>query len=627
MRRWAFFAALVAAARADVTSFPGAQQFLGTYCRQCHLGTVGGFGIHQVSAPSSLRDAASKWKSIARRTRNGEMPPKGSLAPPLDERLAFANWVDRALRTEACAGGVAAGPAPIRRLNRDEYAATIRDLFDIHMDFGATLPADGAGGEGFDNAAETLFLSPLLAEKYLDTAKFVMDFAAKEYKSRDRIFVARPGNGVPPDEAARGILAAFLPRAFRRPVPDAERAPYFALYQAARKQGQDFEPAIFFAMRGALVSPAFLYQSAAPNHTGQPRPLEAYAFASRLSYFLWGSMPDELLFDVAASGKIHDPDVLRFLVGRMLRHDRSLEFSERFIEQWLGTRALRGEKAPDAKLFPQYAADEELRSDIRFQPILFFRELLIRNRSLLELIDSRHTIGTRHLQRHFNENLPLNKDNTMQPQWVELPPNSPRGGLLGMPAVLTVSSHPYRTSPVLRGAWILDTLLGTPPPPAPPDVPALEEAKAGVAAKSMRDRLTAHRTNAVCASCHDQMDPLGFALENYDVVGKWRDQDGGQPIDASGAFPDGTKFTGPAELKSALLARKDLFIHHLTAKLLGYALGRGLTLQDSCTVDAIAAKVKENGYSARTMIEEIVLSTPFRYQAPAPETKSERRPR
>ena len=184
-----------------------------------------------------------------------------------------------------------------------------------------------------------------------------------------------------------------------------------------------------------------------------------------------------------------------------------------------------------------------------------------------------------------------------------------------MPAVLTVSSHPYRTSPVLRGAWILDALLGTPPPPPPPNVPPLEEPKAGAPAATLRERLTEHRSNPVCASCHARIDGLGFALENFDVIGKWRTEDAGKPIDNSGELNDGTRFSGPAELKAVLMERKDLFIHNLTSKLLGYALGRGLTLKDSCAVDAILAQVKANNYSSRTLIESIIFSVPFRYQA------------
>jgi len=371
-------------------------------------------------------------------------------------------------------------------------------------------------------------------------------------------------------------------------------------------------------LRGALVSPLFLFRTEAQNTSTEPKLIDQYAMASRLSYFLWGTMPDELLTDLAEAGKLHDPVVLKKLIGLMLRNDRSLEFARRFTEQWLHTREIMGDKAPDAKLFSAYAADEDLRSDIRLQPVLFFRELMVRDLSLLNLIDSTHTISTRHLNKLYNVQMPLNQNAATQPQWVSVPEGSRRGGLLGMGAVLTVSSYPYRTSPVLRGAWILDSLLGTPPPPPPPDVPALEEEKPGAPAKTVRARLTQHRANAVCASCHSRIDPLGFALENYDVLGRWREQEAGVPIDSSGELSDGTKVNGPDELRKVLLDRKDLVIRNLTNRMLGYALGRGLTLEDSCAVDQIVAQVRNNGYQAQALIEAIVTSVPFRYQAAPP---------
>jgi hypothetical protein len=600
-------------------SFQHAQALLNQYCLSCHQGKspAGNFVLKPLASETSLREDSDQWHKAAARLMNGEMPPKGAPAPALDDRERFARWVDQALRAEICAAGPVPGPAPIRRLNRDEFAATLRDLLDMQMDVANSLPEDGAGGEGFDNAAETLFVSPLHSEKYMGVAKFAIDFAAKEYKSRAKVLIAKPESGVSPEQAARTILENFLPLAFRRPIADAEVAPYMALFQAARKQGQPFEPAIFFALRGVLVSPNFLFRMVPPNNTSEPRPLDDYSLASRLSYFLWGSMPDELLFDVAAAGKLQDLTVLRDLIPRMLRNDRSLVFAQRFIEQWLRTRELTGEKAPDPTLFPAFAADEDLRSDIRLQPVLFFRELLVQNLSLLNLIDSKGTIGTRHLERHFGLKLPLRSNARTQPQWVDLPEGSNRGGLLGMPAILSVTSHPYRTSPVLRGTWILDSLLGTPPPPPPPDVPPLEENKDGTMPKTVRERLARHRDNPACASCHSRIDPLGFALENYDVLGRWRDTEGDQAVDNTAELSDGTKFHGPDQLKAILLERKDLFLRNLTSKMLGYALGRGLTAQDSCTVDSIVAELRQNDYRAQKLIEAIVLSVPFRNQAPA----------
>src|SRR5580700_5277782 len=321
-------------------SFDDAERFLKTHCQVCHQGTAAaaGFDIQQIASPSAIRSEAARWNMVALRVGNGEMPPKGAPVPPVDQREQFVDWIAASLRAAGCAEGSMPSPTGIRRLNRDEYASTIRDLLDIQVDVTSSLPADGAGGEGFDNAGETLFLSPLLSEKYMQAAKFAMDVAAKEYKSRERILVARPGNGILPEQAAREILKAFLPRAFRRPVTDDDIAQYLTLFRAARKQGQEFEPAVWFTLRASLVSPRFLFLAEPPNTSGGLRPVDPYSLASRMSYFLLGSMPDELLVDIAAAGKLHDPAVVHELIPRMLRREQALEFAQRFVDQWLRIR-------------------------------------------------------------------------------------------------------------------------------------------------------------------------------------------------------------------------------------------------------------------------------------------------
>ena len=235
-----------------------------------------------------------------------------------------------------------------------------------------------------------------------------------------------------------------------------------------------------------------------------------------------------------------------------------------------------------------------------------------KNLSLLNLIDSKFTVLTGKLAKFYGLKI---KDMTQQPKHADLPEDSHRGGILTMSAVLAVSSYPQRTSPVLRGKWVLENILGTPPPPPPPNVPALKENEAGTAPQTLRERLEQHRANPVCATCHDRIDPLGFALENYDVLGRWRTSDAGKPIDSAGQLPDGTRIAGPDDLKKVLLERKDGFIRFFTTKMLGYALGRGLTPGDMCTVDQIDKMLVEENYNSQTLIREIVLSVPFRYQA------------
>jgi len=606
---------LALTAQPDHFTFDDGQKFLKSHCQACHQGSnpAAGFATRDLATADSLRIHSDRWNKLRLRVRLGEMPPKSAPAPAIADRERFLAWADSAIRTAVCSAGPTAGCTPVRRLNREEYAATIRDLLDLQTDLTSFLPAEGAGGEGFDNAGETLFLTPLLAEKYFDAAKFALDAAFKEFKPRAKILVARPGNGTTPEQAARAILSAFLPRAFRRPVAEPDLAEYMNLFSAATRQGREFESAISFALRAVLVSPRFLFLAEPANRTGDVRRVDAYTLASRMSYFLWGSMPDELLFDLAAFGKLHDPEVVRAILPRMLRREQSLDFVKRFIDQWLRTRQLESDKAPDPKLFPAWTTDAEIASDIRLQPALFFHEILKRDLSVLNLIDSSQSVLTRKLTRHFGEPFQITGAD-QQPRWLDLPKGSIRGGLLGMPAVLAVGSYPYRTSPVLRGAWILEALLGTPPPPPPAEVPPLEKQASAEAPKTVREMLTQHRANAACATCHSRIDPLGFALENYDSIGRWRDQDNGKPVDNRGEMPDGTIVEGPQGLKAALLERKDQFVRNLTSKLLGYALGRGLTAQDSCAVDHIVADLKDNDYRAQKLIEGIILSVPFQYQ-------------
>ena len=606
--------ALAQPSGAPYTALEG-QQFLRANCGNCHAGKTraGGFDITRLAPPASFRDESGKWSKAALRVHNGEMPPGAPLA--LEKREAFAGWVQENLRQAACSNGMVPGPSPVRRLSRTEYTATVRDLLNLHVDVGATLPADSAGGEGFDNAAETLFLSPIYAEKYLEAAKLALSYASKDARSRARFLIAAPGPGVTPTAAAGTILEEFLPRAFRRPVDKAELDFYMDLFSSASKRGESFEEAILYSLRAALLSPQFLFRMEPQNSTGQTRLLDDYSLASRLSYFLWGSTPDGLLLALADMGKLKDPEILRSQVARMLRNQKSVDFAQSFVDQWLRIRDLGQAFQPDPKLFPEWK-DSELQGDIKNQPVLFFREIFVNDFSILDLLDSNWTIATRKLQKvlYRTDIKPARPNNQEQPQRIELPEGSHRGGLLGMSAVLAISSHPHRTSPVLRGKWLLETILGTPPPPPPANVPKLDETSSGDVAATLRERLAQHRADPACANCHSRIDPLGFALENLDVLGRWRTEDAGKPIDARGELPDGTVFEGPDQLKAALMRKKDLFVRNFVNKVLGYALGRGLTLQDSCTVDSIVAEVERNNYRAQSLVNAIVMSVPFRYQ-------------
>ncbi len=598
---------LAAPAVAQEFDYPRAQALLRKHCVACHAAKAPAAGLNLAAfAAKPAFDPSRTWQRIHSRVSENTMPPPGALPIPDNDRAAFSAWINSSLKTAACADGISPSPTLTRRLNRNEYTATVRDLLNIHINAGHDLPADGAGGEGFDNAAETLFLSPLHAEKYLEAARRALDYAAHDPRSRKAFLIATPNSTTTAEQAARTVLAAFLPRAFRRPARPGELETFLALFQRSYSRSANYEEALLFTLRGVLISPHFLFRL-------EPEP---YALASRLSYFLWGTMPDAALTALAGENKLSDPAVLREQAARLLKDPKSLEFSERFVEQWLGTRELGRDIKPDAKLFPEYA-DAELSSAIRYEPILLFQEVFSQNLPLSTLLDARFTILTNKLQRHYSLGI---TGLSQQPKRVDLPQGSPRGGLLTMAATLAVSSLPHRTSPVLRGKWVLDSILGTPPPPPPPNIPELKDDLPGAPPTTVRERLSRHRADPVCAACHDRIDPIGFGLESYDVLGRWRANDNGKPIDTRGTLPDGTSFNGTSELKQILLARNDLFLRSLTTRLLGYALARSLTVEDSCAVDEIVDKLKNNGAGAHQLVFEIVNSVPFRAAA-KPTTK------
>lgn len=608
---------------ADETLSPAAAlDFFQTYCIDCHDGEYaeGGLDLSSFESADQIATEIEKWNRIANRIADQQMPPIDSDTPDLELRTAVVQWIRGTIHAAVCDNGITPGGPILRRLNRTEYANTIRDLLGIQLDAGHGLPSDGAGGEGFDNSAETLFISPIHAEKYWEAARDALTHAMSDPRDRRAILVSQPSAEVSPRQAAEKVLAKFLPRAFRRPVTDNEIEQYASLFDQVYAEDEIFDLAITFALEAALVSPKFLFLWEQPHHESEPIPISQYEMASRLSYFLWASMPDDELFNLAKEGKLHDEDVLKAQVQRMVKshiddrgHRRNAkvrEFAQSFVEQWLGTRALGREFQPNEAIVGKL--DSELIGGMRYEPVFFMEDLLAENDSLLNWIDSDFTYANSRLARHYE----IKGTFREQPRRVDLPDDSHRGGVLGMSAVLAVSSYSHRTSPVLRGMWIMETLLGTAPPPPPPDIPDLEEVVVQEGEKlSLRQRLERHREDPTCASCHSVMDPLGFGLENYDVLGRWRTEVDGLDIDSTGTLPDGTTFAGAAGLKDQLMKRKDEFIRHLTRKMLGYALARQLTNEDHCVVESISEKVAEDDYRAQTLVLEIVKSIPFQYKS------------
>ena len=437
--------------------------------------------------------------------------------------------------------------------------------------------------------------------KFPDTITLTGPFASKvEPASRRKILICDPNSG---GKCVNWILATLARRAYRRPVTRDEVAELERFVGEAQANGQSLEQGLQLAIEAVLVSPNFLFRiehDAHPTDARAAHPVSDVELASRLSYFLWSSMPDDELLALAEVGKLRP--VLDAQVKRMLADGRSAALADNFAGQWLELRNLDVVK-PDPVKFPQWNAD--LREDMKTETRLFFDFILHENRPLAEFLDARYTFLNDRLAKFYG--IP----GVDGPEFRKVELTTPqRGGLLGQASVLTVSSYPSRTSVVLRGKYILDNILNDPPPPPPPDVPALNEAAVGTE-MSLRQQMETHRSEPMCAACHAKMDPLGFGLENYNAIGKWRKMDGKFPVDASGTLPGGKHFNTPAEMRALLVSQLPQFAQAVTEKMLTYALGRGLESEDEEAVGKITARWASGNYAFQDLIFEVVRSFPF----------------
>jgi hypothetical protein len=424
--------------------------------------------------------------------------------------------------------------------------------------------------------------------------------------SRERLFVCHPSSKKDEEPCARTILSATARRAFRRPVEEADLRPLLKFFHAGRSEG-DFDHGIELALQALLVSPDFLFRVEADPRNAKPGSayrINDFELASRLSFFLWSSIPDDELLKAAGQGKLKDPVVLEAQVRRMLDDPRADALVANFGGQWLYLRNLDTSK-PDPDAFPEF--DDGLRQAFRTETEMLLRSIVREDRSIFDLLNADYTFLNQRLAEHYG--IP----NVYGSQFRRVTlPDANRAGLLGQGSILTVTSNPNRTSVVVRGKWILENLLGAPPPPPPPDVPELKPSAHDGKPLSLRQAMEQHRANAVCASCHSRMDPLGFALENFDGVGKWRNTDAGLPIDANGKLPNGSQFSGPAGLRKLLSTdyRND-FAATVTEKLLTYALGRGLEPYDQPVVRSITRQAEASNFRVSSLIIGVVKSVPF----------------
>lgn len=482
----------------------------------------------------------------------------------------------------------------------DPYSET---KFRVFLPEGDHQIRAGFIGDKFpDSLAEKDFYQKS-KNKYPGTIAISGPFASTvEKASRRKILICDPNSGT---ACVRKIVRTLARRAYRRPVSDADVAPLMRFVQMARDSGEDAEHGIQLALEAMLISPHFLFRverDPNPTDASKVHRVSDVELASRISYFLWSSMPDEELLALAGSGTLHDPAILDSQVKRMLADARSWALAENFAGQWLEIRNLDSVK-PDQDKYLLWGP--ELKNAMMKETRLFFNHILQQNRPLSDFLDAKYTFLNERLARFYGV------QGVTGPEFrkVDLTGDQ-RGGILSHASVLTVSSYPTRTSPTIRGKYVLNNILGTPPPPPPPDVPALDASKVG-SEVSLRKQLEEHRNNAVCASCHSKMDVLGFGLDNYNGIGKWRTMDGNFPIDARGTLPGGKSFASPAEFKAILLEQMPDFSHCVIEKLMIYALGRGLQPFDAPAVSQIQSKLAASGYPFQTILYEVIHSLPF----------------
>jgi hypothetical protein len=445
--------------------------------------------------------------------------------------------------------------------------------------------------------------------------------SAGDTASRRKIFVCQPATVKDDLPCARKILSTLARRAYRRPLKDSDLEQPLSFYQRRRNNNGSFDSGIESALQLILASPEFLFRfepDPANVAADAPYRVDDVALASRLSFFLWSSIPDDTLVNLASQGKLRDPAVLDQQVKRMLADPRASALADNFAEQWLFLRNLKN-SAPNLDAFPDF--DDNLRQAMRQETKLFFDSILHEDRSVLDLLNADYTFVNERLARHYG--IP----NIYGSQFRRIPVTDPaRRGLLGQASILTVTSYPNRTSPVQRGKWILTNILGTPPLPPPPNVPELKENTEGSQPKSVRERMEAHRADAVCAGCHKVMDPVGFALENFDAIGRWRASDEGAKIDPSGVLFNGAKVDGAVELRQTLTSRPEVFVGVMTEKLLTYALGRGVEYYDMPAVRRIVRDAAARDFKFSSLIAGVVRSAPFQMKTKASVLSADARP-
>ena len=588
-----------------------AQQTLTKYCNDCHTGdqAEGGVRVDFLTADGNLESHIELVDKIILVLKEQQMPPADAEQPEGADRVKAIEWIEQRLREFDCGAASRPGRVTMRRLNKTEYNNTVHDLTGLDMQLAKDFPSDDVGN-GFDNIGDVLSLPPILMEKYLDAANQIASAVVRNEDALNRVFPQKASDEKNLDEVvevARANASSFAMRAFRRPLDAAESERLFSLMRAAWEANASKEEIIQATLTAVLASPHFLYRvedDDPADFVDGVRPLNDFELASRLSYFLWSSMPDERLMRLAGEKQLHTPEQLNAEVDRMLADPKSQALIENFAGQWLQLRDLEA-LSPDPVKFSAF--DEKLRTSMRRETELLFTNILKENRSILELLSADYSFVDERLAKHYG----IEGVSGDEFQKVDL--HGKRRGMLMHGSILLLTSNPTRTSPVKRGKWVLDNLLAEPPPPPPPNVPEL--GAAGVTLGTLRQQMEQHRENPNCAVCHVKMDAVGFGLENFDAIGAWREADGRDKIDPSGTLPGGRKFNGPLDLVQILVEdKKAEFSRCVTMKMLTYAIGRGLGVADRCTVSSIVNKLSEEEYRFSSLVKSIVTSQSFTYQ-------------
>lgn len=575
------------------------------HCFSCHSEKKprGGVVLDKYKNLSDIKKDIKLWERVADNLRTGDMPPAGKPKPTPKQLDVVNRWLDSQVFEFTCTGDKDPGKVTLRRLNRLEYNNTIRDLLGVENNPSEEFPADDVG-YGFDHIGDVLTMPPILMEKYLDAADDVLEaFFKNRALVNKHLKIANPSIATKQDITR--ILNELGNRAYRRPITKEEVAKLEKLSDSLINKGEKPIDGLKAAMLAMLVSPHFLFHvelDPDPNSTTS-HDVNQFELANRLSYFLWSSMPDETLFQLALENKLREKGVVEEQIARMLKDKKAKTFTRNFPEQWLQLRNLKTVQ-PDKALFPNF--NDQLRDDMTREAEMFFEHITKENKSILELLDSDYTFANSRLGRHYGL-----KMNGYQEEFKKVSfTDNRRGGVITQAGVLTITSNPTRTSPVKRGKWVMENILGTPPPPPPPNVEELKEDGKALTG-TLRERMEQHRSNPNCASCHQKMDTIGFGLENFDPVGVFREKEHGKTIDPSGELPGTGKFANTAELRKLLLSKSELFARCFTEKMLTYAIGRGMERADNCVIDALVEDLKKDGYKMQHLIGAIVKSEPF----------------